>query len=135
MPPEIMITASAARTVSVLRIQPMPVVSATSTYRFASRLSKPGRIPMTRPPVCCAPRLTASITPESPPLTTTAPCCATEAAHRLGGRERVRWHGVVRVPRALADDRDDQRPWHELRGHAPLKDRRECRGVDVPAGG
>jgi hypothetical protein len=31
MPPEIMITASAARTTRVLRIQPIPVVSATST--------------------------------------------------------------------------------------------------------
>src|SRR6266545_1476777 len=72
-PPPIMITASAARTTSVLRIQPMPVVIATSTYAFASRLSKPGRIPMTSPPACCAPRLTASMTPERPPVTTMAP--------------------------------------------------------------
>src|SRR5213593_4613030 len=73
MPPLIMITASAARTTSVLRIQPMPVVIATSTYAFASRLSRPGRIPITSPPAFFAPRLTASITPESPPVTTTAP--------------------------------------------------------------
>src|SRR5688572_1780627 len=73
MPPLIMITASAARTTSVLRSQPIPVVIATSTYAFASRLSRPGRIPMTRPPAFFAPRLTASITPERPPVTTTAP--------------------------------------------------------------
>jgi len=70
MPPEIMITASAARTVSVLRIQPMPVVTAMSTNSLASRLSNPGRIPITRPPALLAPRLTASMTPESPPVTT-----------------------------------------------------------------
>src|SRR5436309_7801305 len=73
MPPLIMITASAARRTSVLRIQPMPVVIATSTYAFASRLSRPGRIPITSPPAFFAPRLTASITPERPPVTTTAP--------------------------------------------------------------
>src|SRR5256712_3560885 len=73
MPPLIMMTASAARTTSVLRIQPMPVVIATSTSTFASRLSSPGRIPITRPPALFAPRLTASITPERPPVTTTAP--------------------------------------------------------------
>jgi hypothetical protein len=65
-----MITASAARTVSVLRIQPIPVVIAMSTNSLASPLSNPGRIPMTRPPALLAPRLTASITPESPPVTT-----------------------------------------------------------------
>ena len=62
--------ASAARTVSVFRIHPMPVVIAISTYSFASRLSNPGSIPTTRPPAVFAPRLTASITPESPPVTT-----------------------------------------------------------------
>src|SRR5439155_6216894 len=66
IPPEIMITASAARTVSVFRIQPMPVVTAMSTNSFASRLSKPGRIPITRPPAFLAPRLTASMTPREP---------------------------------------------------------------------
>src|SRR5207248_1814289 len=69
MPPEIMITASAARTVRVFRIQPMPVVIAMSTNSFASRLSNPGRMPMTRPFAFLAPRLAASITPDSPPLT------------------------------------------------------------------
>ena len=70
IPPETMITASAARTARVLRIRPMPVVIAMSTKSLASRLSNPGRIPMTRPPALFAPRLAASMTPDKPPETT-----------------------------------------------------------------
>ena len=83
--PPTAITASAARTTSALRISPIPVVSATVTCSLASARSVPGRIPSTVPPAPAAPRDTASITPPSPPHTTTAPRSAsnrpTTSAH------------------------------------------------------
>src|SRR5438105_7827143 len=133
MPPEIMITASAARTVSVLRIHPMPVVSAMSTYGFASRFSKPGRMPTTSPPADLAPRLTASITPERPPLTTTAPRSASRrptssaAASARGGTASF-------ASRALLPMTVMRSGRTGLRGKLSLEDRDQRRRVDVAAG-
>src|SRR5438132_1053169 len=72
-PPPIAITALAARTISALRISPIPVASATSMSGFASRGSFPGRMPTVSPPACFAPRAAAAITPPSPPHSRTAP--------------------------------------------------------------
>src|SRR5207247_439798 len=72
-PPPIAITALAARTISALRISPIPVASATSMSGFASRGSFPGRMPTVSPPACFAPRAAADITPPSPPHSSTAP--------------------------------------------------------------
>ena len=75
-PPPTAISASAARTTSALRASPRPVVMATSTWRFASARSIPGRIPTVVPPAAFAPRQAASIAPPSPPQTSTAPASA-----------------------------------------------------------
>src|ERR671937_226226 len=95
MPPEIMITASAARTVSVLRIHPMPVVSATSTYGFASLLSKPGRMPMTKPPPPFRPPPPRLHHTGEPAAHHDRAALRDEPADLLRSGERLRGHWVV----------------------------------------
>src|SRR2546425_1407278 len=64
--------ASPVRTTIAFRAVLIAVTTGTSTWGFASRGSEPGRIPTVRPPPRFAPLHAASITPFSPPHTTTA---------------------------------------------------------------
>src|SRR3954468_18510651 len=91
-PPTAMI-ASAARTTSALRPSPNPVGTATCTQPLASLRSSPGSSPTVVPPRERAPRHAASITPPSPPHTSTAPAAAipaptSSAAASSSGRAR-----------------------------------------------
>src|SRR3954447_3234376 len=120
--------ASAARTTSAWRASPSPVGTATCTQPLASPRSSPGSRPTVIPPRERAPRHAASITPPSPPQTSTAPAVAmpaptssaaasSSALARPGPTTAI--HGASggtvpsrRPPRGLADDEGD-----ELAGH------------------
>src|SRR5262249_44355001 len=146
-------TASQKRTRITLRAWSMPVTIGIDTQRLASRASKPGRSPTTTPPAWAAPREAASITPPSPPHSSTAPASAmarpTPSASRATRREHwpspitPRWrpararfftgttprsgsssiHGLDPLPAALGE-RAQHRIQHELRAHAILERRR-----------
>src|SRR3954469_19769038 len=77
--PPIATIASAARTTSALRASPSPVGTATWTQPLASPRSSPGSSPTVIPPRERAPRHAASITPKSPPQTSTALAAAIPA--------------------------------------------------------
>src|SRR5438477_603217 len=127
IPPEIMITASAARTVSVFRIHPIPVVIATSTKSLASRLSNPGRIPITSPPACFAPRLTASRHACDTDLLYVTERPRTWRVQRPKAAEPAREISLVRV----APSESDRLPPEGIARGAEPPPRREDRGEIV----
>src|SRR3954453_11920563 len=127
--PPIATTASAARTMSALRASPSPVGIASTTHPFASSRSEPGSNPTVVPPRERAPRHAASITPPSPPHTSTAPAAAipaptSSAASSSSGSARSGPTTAIQGasggtipsryrPRALADDEVDELARHD----------------------
>ena len=71
--PPTAITTSPEPTTARFRAWPMPVATTSVQYGFASSISVPRTIPITRPPASRAPRAAASITPGPAPQTTVTP--------------------------------------------------------------